>query len=399
MKQLLLWQWSVATSTSSLYLRPFFNRGTTGTSARSFLMPVEATLSNLCVEMTNWPWVWNDVTFTMYAWPIGRDSTALSVTVSWTDTMGENTTNSVVIPAWDSIQLFIDNPTRADLWLLRYSVDCEPTVDQTFVISWNTSGNASAWTRYVSVNWWWATFANALDAWTYVPINCTVKGIGVDLNSSTTGDYTFDLVKNGSVVASTTVVLDSSSTDNFEYLWWLNADISAWDFIALRYITNGATARIISTAVVIEPDVTNEFFMSASSVGSIFNSTRYAAFYWTHTSAPTTTESPQLIWLTDLLVKGMRVSIGTAPWAWTRSFELVKNSIVQSTSVDLTWTNTSGISTEDVLFTKWDTIESVWSRSWSVANTADVHCSIVVAVPWWWEPPVSVSWGNFLHFF
>jgi len=379
MKQVFIGGMTDAPTAASTEYAPIFagtssNTWTTGEYWRTYRVAVGGTLSTFQVSIDTAPGAGASITFTIRKNAV---DTAVSVTISDTDTTGEYTGAGVVFTAGDRIVVKSTQTNSPALptyqrWSLLYEGD---TPKMSSIMGGTGNGVGTSGTTYQPAS---GGYTTSTITWrrSLVAINGTIKSFYFSMIGYADAGVTYDISinKNGSVEASSTLTFGSSGSLD-QSVTGLNIDIAPGDLLAIQFVITGTVTNNRAPngwAIGVEADVEGE----SNVCGMGYNNSGTTTQYWLPTNqsgiAGSTTENQrQNIGGSSILVEysDLIVYIATAISAGqSRTTKLFKNGSAANQSVTLADANGTGSDSVNTdLFSGFDTMSFETSASGSPA--------------------------------
>lgn len=345
-------QFRTVSNSTTNYHQLFNNRyvetWTTTETAQQQIIPDAGTFDNLYVKLAGSPGAGKSYQFTLM---VNGVASALTCTVSDTNTTASDTSNSVSVSAGDLVSLRCvpsGTPTAREVngWCIEYTSD---TAKYSIYPGGSTANMINSATRYTGflnpIEWDKATESDASDI---VTIDGTIKAFYVEVTDNPTpGSWTFKVYKNGVAEATTTVSL--SGTTKTGNATGLSIDVAPGDKLSYECVpTSSPTATQARVGIAIEADNDGEFVLGGHSTDNLSNSAteflRHSAsnanWTWnTNESLRNATFGVTTTYLSD-----MRVELSGAPGVGTSfTVGLEINGSAGSNSVTISDGDTSGV--------------------------------------------------------
>ena len=336
-----------------------------GTEAQAeAIVSTGGSIKNLVVECVA-PGVATSLVFTLR---LNGADTALTVTVSGTDTTGTDTSNSVTVVAGDRVDWkCVSTAIAAKTCKLTCEFDGS-TAKESILLGSLVDGNqlSNSATRYLPISGTCNSTTGTSDVLSrqLIATAGTIKNLYIYLPTAAPGvgnNYVFTLYKNGSPTALTVTVADAAQTGNDTSN---DVSVSPGDLFSLQSVPNSTPATsLVGWGFTFEATTDNNFpIVAGTSSDQSTSATRYTCIVANGTSAWTATEisNDAVACGTVFTVDAMYAAVSTAPGAaasgksWT--FTLRDTSVSTNVAVTISETATTGNDTGSATFADFDDI-------------------------------------------
>jgi len=354
-KQVIIGQYGVP-STSTVYYFPLGAGYTAqpGNEADNIQMVSTAgVIDNLMVSLQTAPGEDKSYTFVLR---VNGDSSALTVTISDTDTTGSDVSHEVTVAAGDRVCIMSTPSGTPVATVLRHSVIFEgTTAKQSLLLGGSVHTVAGSSTRYSGVSGFsWQATEN--DVRQVIPTAGKIKNLFVRVSAAlTTSSYVFMLRKNGSNTTLTcTVVEDSGLVDASDTTH--EVTVAAGDIVTFRVANSGSNVRHVHWGFTFEATVDGEsILLSGTNLSPSVSATNYGDFF-SHMGTWGTTESIHQQVAQAIRLKKCYIQLATAPGAGkSYTFTVRNDSVDTALSIQVSGTDTTGSDLVDTIAIEdWD---------------------------------------------
>lgn len=342
------------------------NSSTLLANANVFNFPTAGVVSKFTVILDTAPGVGCSRTFTLY---LNGSSTSVSVTISGTDKVGVDLSNTLSVSAGDSIQIYASYSGAVAATYIKHSAIFTPDTDYEYIFGGFTSANA-ALNRYLyfgGVN----NAGSATESDTNIVMPCagTIKKLFIRTSTAPGGTDTLSVTarKNG---VSQTLVATITGTETYAQDTSNSFTVAAGD--NLTFLVGGTRSRgSLTWSFVFVPSTTTDIPHFTAAMSNFFVTSQYANLDHSYNSTCRGTGTYQL---KSERAVAMYVTVKTAPGTGTsKIFTLTKNGSATDLVVTISGTNTTGNATGSVSVADGDVLSIVYSVSGSpVASVGSV---------------------------
>ena len=317
----------------------------------AMMVPAAGTFSNLVVKLAVAPGAGTSRTIAIHKWTANSSTiaaTTVTVTISNTATTGSDTAHSFSVNAGDKITIATTVSGSPAASIGQWYFNFVPTTDNYTILGGTTAGGSGWATTKYSIPGTITSATSSTEAASrlYFPVAGTIRNLYVEqlwTQAPGSGKYsTYTLSKNGTPQSLTCTIngtdyVGNDASNNFA--------VVAGDYINCLRTTDGLAGEV-RWGVVFVPDVSGQFLLVNASFYSyaLSNSnTEYlspAGGEWTD---PSTTETDHSTAVDAITIKGLYVSLVTAPGSGKEYvFNLRQNASSPGMSVTINGTNKAG---------------------------------------------------------